>query len=134
MKKTAFFQALVILLLLLISWGFFYFKRLPPAEQPDPEVTAENQTARQLETETDPEPVVKEAGRALGKIINPEAISPLWDECIQYLSEQQNPAEMRLALAAMKEALFSMEDNDSMARLLELMFSRVNVDLSLIHI
>lgn len=131
MKKTAFFQALIILLLLLISWGFFYFNRLPQAEQPDPEVTVENQTAQQPETETDPLPLLKETVRPVGNIINPEAIPPLWDEWIQYLSEQQTPAEMRLALAAMKEALFSMEENDAMARLLELMFSRMNVETGL---
>jgi hypothetical protein len=133
MKKTAFFQALIILLLLLISWGFFYFKRLPQAEQPDPEVTVENQPAapEHPEIETDSEPVVKDAGQSIGKITNPETIPPLWDDWIQYLSGQQTPAEMHLALAAMKEALFSMEENDAMARLLELMFSRVNVSTGL---
>lgn len=131
MKKTAFFQALVILLLLLLSWGFFYFKRLQQAEAPDPEVTVETQPSQQPETEPAPEPVVTETKRSIGEIINPESIPPLWDEWIWYLSEQKTPAEMRLALAAMKEALFSMDENDAMARLLELMFSRMNVHTGL---
>jgi hypothetical protein len=131
MKKTAFFQALIILLLLLLSWGFFYFQRLQQEEQSVPEVVVETQSVQQPEIETAPEPAATEVARSIGEILNPETIPPLWDEWIQYLSEQKTPDEMRLALAAMKEALFSMEDNDAMARLLELMFGRVNVHTGL---
>ena len=130
MKKTAFLQALVIVILLLVSWAILYQR-----SSRDPEPARETVTAgaaKSPEGTEQPQPVQEglpenePISPAIGEVQRPENIPPLWAEWIAYL-QQQTPPDLPAALEAMRNAVFSMPRDEATARVIELMLSGVNI-------
>lgn len=135
MKKTAFLQALVLVVLLTASW-ILLIKRSGsdepvvedapvPVDSPAEAAPAAGTTTPAATEEAEPatEPVPAAArGNSL------EGVPPLWVDWINYLQQQSTPEDLRNALLAMKKAVFSMEKGDATARLIELILSRVDLE------
>ncbi|MEX0331976.1 MAG: hypothetical protein AB3N64_11185 [Puniceicoccaceae bacterium] len=133
MKKTAFLQALILVILLTASWFLFLNRdrsedspiseetpspEVAPVEESIPENTA---AAPQVD-----EPSPAEEAESIA-ITNLQATPPLWVDWMNYLQQQSSPEDMRNAILAMRSAVFSMEQADASARLIELIISRVDL-------
>jgi hypothetical protein len=130
MKKTAFLQALLIVILLLASWVVFIRRQAmdEPQPAPAPAVAVEETPAEVApDMEAPVEPVVEEA-QPETLIRNMAAVPPQWQDWMRYFQEQATDAARIEALRALREAIFSMSTEDATARLIELIISGADFD------
>lgn len=131
MKKTAFLQALVLVVLLSCSW-LILLNRLTrqvegnPASD-DPEIVAPDR--QQGKDPSEPEEGFSKPVDA-GKPDNAH-VPAGWQEWISYLELQDNPQDLRIALESMRESLFSLPVDEKRARLLELLESGINMQTAI---
>jgi hypothetical protein len=132
MKKTAFAQALLIVLLLTASWFLFLKKSQKQAAPAEPAVVVE---APAEVPETSPEadpveaatpPVAEVDKRPLPKV------PPQWQEWMDYLQQQTTPGQFQDALGLLRDSIFSMEQQDASARLIELILSGVDLETGMV--
>ncbi|MEX0326196.1 MAG: hypothetical protein AB3N33_08930, partial [Puniceicoccaceae bacterium] len=134
-KKTAFLQALVIVILLTASWFLSLTRKrsvdAPVSEEPASPTPTPIEESLPDETPAEPEVVEQvaadEPAPAGTTVSNLGAVPPLWVDWINYLQQQSTPEDLRNAIMAMREAVFSMEQADASARLIELIISRVDI-------
>jgi len=134
MKKIAFLHAVLIVALLSASWILFLVRMKKPETQdtaPDKQSPVE---AMSTDSSKSPDQKVAQEKQSLpiGTIQNTASIPPAWAEWIDYLGQKQNANNMRVAVDAMKETVFSMESEEGLARLLELIYSGANIKTGLV--
>jgi hypothetical protein len=127
MKKTAFIQAIVIFLLLVVSW-FLLAKRLLQRDAPEPsdaqniqpqssEVDKPQDTQTPPQTNTDPpvdEPSIE--------------LPAFWNNWLESLNAATSPADMRAKISTLKESVFSLPRNQAVDTLST--FLKSGTDLS----
>ncbi len=127
MKKKAFLQALLLVILLTSSWLILLNKLKKDSPGDIPATTAPATTGASSTTD--------QAGSAatVDATDNDQAteVPAAWKEWTAYLERQATPGEMRLALEAMRDSLFSLSQDEARARLLELINSGYNLQTGL---
>ncbi|MGA1204756.1 MAG: hypothetical protein ACO3ZW_02955 [Opitutales bacterium] len=125
MKKTAFLQALLLVILLLGSWAVFLSRLHSPPER-DPAKAVEEPVPAAL---AKPEPTPGPAGTEppLSPNEPPPRVPPGWVEWIDYLQQQSSPEDMQRAFGELRRGLFSMDPEEAWATIVELLASGTNV-------
>jgi hypothetical protein len=130
MKRTAFLQACLLFLLLVGSW-FLLINKLHQPDETGPDASPAGQHA---DVEPEPQAELDEEARLAEAIpdAEPEAVVPEgWREWTAYLEDVASPDEMRAALDALRNALFSLPPDEAVARLLEFIESGADVKTGL---
>ena len=134
MKKIAFLHAVLIVALLSASWILFLVQMKKPETQdtaPDKQPPVEVISTDSPNFPDQKAPQEKQS-LPIGTIQNPASIPPAWAEWIDYLGQKQNAKDMRVAVDAMRKTVFSMESEEGLARLLELIYSGANIKTGLV--
>ena len=127
MKKTAFLQALLLVILLTGSWIILLVRtdwNSPAGEAGgSPGIETRDQVDRQ-------QPVANEVAETSGQEAGPQVqaeVPPAWNEWIAYLEEKDEPRELWIALQSMRDALFTLPPVERRTRLMELIESGINM-------
>ncbi len=118
MKKKAFLQALILFLLLILSWVLLV-RRFEKTEEPAPPPVAEQVPA------PEPEPVDREAAVPPPVAeLSPEAkIPPDWTEWMEFLAAGDPGPERMRRIRDLRQTLFSMPADEAVASIMELLRS-----------
>ncbi len=115
MKRRAFFQALVLCLLLAGSWILHLISlRSGPGDEETPARDVHEEAA--TEAAPTPPPETTSPGASDTVPASPEVPGP-WQDWVDRLDALSSPAEMRVELGSLREELFSLPPEEAIARL-----------------
>lgn len=117
MKKIAFLQAVILVVLLLVSWVLILLK-FSSGNEPQPQETPKDEGVQDIVVEEDlaGEATSSIAGEAIGNAAPPPPQG--WEEWIDYIRNQPNAALRRQAISDLRQRLFEIPVDEAITRLL----------------
>jgi len=134
MKKTAFLHALILVILLSVSWVLLVLRIKNSGSNegtPESELPGHEAVGQVEEPLQDPATAPEETALPVGTVQNRPIVPPAWTEWIDFLEQQRSARDMQNALMAMRDTLLSMDPEAAQAHLLDLISSGVNIQTGL---